>query len=373
MWIPVKLVWSIQFSFFFSIGVRFFDFGAFFDLTCWFHYLMKWFLFLSSWFYGFLLIFSLVFHLFPLSVQLFARFLSVFMLSSIIINRFWSDFWCSRFFHSSSSFANEFSLWPSSRRPIQIVIYDWSTYLDSLFFPWRSIYARIFTIIEVDLRLLSDRIPSSRDIVGRFSMRNVDLQFVSSDAMLSVKTAPSCFDCYELTISFRRFEISAISFPHFPTFSRCSIKPRNAEFINLLMLQLVCFNFHYFITRMSDENCYWLLQSISNQNIVYRATFIFSRFILWRAFIEPIKAFYLMNDQARAEKRRNVTIKVFFLFRESTHVMWIKSVNIKSDLLLQRDQIAGILLKIHKKILRGSFMSNDNCDDVRLKTFSKLI
>lgn len=41
----------------------------------------------------------------------------------------------------------------------------------------------------------------------------------------------------------------------------------------------------------------------------------------WRVFIEPIKAFYLMNDQTERKKEESD-----FLIRESTHIMWIKSV-----------------------------------------------
>lgn len=88
MWIPIKLVWSIQFSFF--IRLKFF-LELFSDLTCWFHYLMKWFLFSMSWFYDISLNFQ---SCLAFLSWLFARFLSLFVLSSIIINRFWSDFWC---------------------------------------------------------------------------------------------------------------------------------------------------------------------------------------------------------------------------------------------------------------------------------------
>jgi hypothetical protein len=63
-----------------------------------------------------------------------------------------------------------------------------------------------------------------------------------------------------------------------------------------------------------------LLQSISNQNIVYQATFILLSALpeLQRAFIGPIKALflvlYLMNDQAGAEKQEDErTINDFLL------------------------------------------------------------
>lgn len=52
---------------------------------------MKWFLFPVSWFYDISLNFQ---SCLAFLSWLFARFLSLFVLSAIIINRFWSDFWC---------------------------------------------------------------------------------------------------------------------------------------------------------------------------------------------------------------------------------------------------------------------------------------
>lgn len=68
-----------------------------------------------------------------------------------------------------------------------------------------------------------------------------------------------------------------------------------------LMRQLVCFNFHYFIKTVC-----WLFRSISNQNIIVlqkKSLFRLSPFLLaFQAlfFIEPIKAFYLMNAIKRS-------------------------------------------------------------------------
>lgn len=114
MWIPVKLVWSIQFSFF----------SRLIEALLWFALLISLFneviSFLESWFLWFL---SFNFR------SCLRRFLYFLLCFYALFNHnqsIWSDFLCSRF---------PFMI-PESTRPIQIVIYDWSTYLDF----WRSFY-----------------------------------------------------------------------------------------------------------------------------------------------------------------------------------------------------------------------------------------
>lgn len=97
---------------------------------------------------------------------------------------------------------------------IQIVIYDWSTYLDSP--RVRSIYALVSSFFlfydywSGFLKPLSDRI-SSWD---RFRL-SWEMSIFNLYQALQFNVSKSAGDCHKLTISFRRCWISVISYPHF--------------------------------------------------------------------------------------------------------------------------------------------------------------
>lgn len=199
MWIPVKLVWGIQFSFS-SLAARGFFFGAFFDLTCWFHYLMKWFLFLTaSWFYGFLLIFSLVF-LIAFSVSgHFRAFCSIFVCFYALFNHNQSFLeWFLMFSFSFTAFFFAFlpSILSLGSSPKFLFMTDphsnchlWLINLSrfassAIDLSLSSLYSFFFTIIGVDLKPLSDRI-STWDRSWEKSIFNL-----YQNAIQRVKTRP---------------------------------------------------------------------------------------------------------------------------------------------------------------------------------------
>jgi hypothetical protein len=126
------------------------------------------------------------------------------MLHSIIINRFWSDFWL---FEFSFSLKVRFYDLEVVDEPIQIVIYDWSTYLDFIIFVLEiDLFLSFFTIIEIDSKLLS-AIEIHQKSVDGFHEKCWSL--ICSKCMLCVKRTRNHFisriadDCCKLMNQFR--------------------------------------------------------------------------------------------------------------------------------------------------------------------------
>lgn len=100
-------------------------------------------------------------------IRLFARILSVFVLSSIIINPFRNDFWIVLILYFLSLLRFLIFMISRSQQPIQIVIYDWSSYL----------------VGDRILRLLNPKCLLSA--LGASSMRKFDLWFVANACKVS--------------------------------------------------------------------------------------------------------------------------------------------------------------------------------------------
>lgn len=79
--------------------------------------------------------------------------------------------------------------------------------------------------------------------------------------------------------------------------------------ISDLMRQLACFNFHYFIKTVVDCSKAIPIKILC---LCIKSSSLHSSPRSCRVFIEPIKSFYLMNDQGEMKKRRrSAAIKLY--------------------------------------------------------------